>query len=436
MTDQRKVAAAGAALAIILAAALFLLLGNQRADSRSQVISSPTAGAQPQATLTSTAIPGTPTATPASSASDPRYEITYVNQGALWLTQLGVDTPPRKLLDGECVDIRWSPSGDRLVCRLPGTPDRATFMLRIVDGTGKSVVDIADASGFVWSPSGSHLAYLADPSLQNAFRMFIVDKNGQAVTDLPTAYKAFGPVGIVWSPESAAVAYGHPLGISSYHLATGRQMALLNDASSFPLAWVRQGQAVLIATEQRECERACYKAAVLDIGTGRTTPVPALDNSIDHWVSPDASLAVFVSNQVENGRIAGIGLGILDFSNQVITPITGSSISYPSDHIPTQHVVWTPDSSHVYWFHSGASWGEGGVYRARRDGQEFTQIKDWGPEPVFGAIRFSPDVRKALILRPVSQTGTWRLLDLQTNAETQASLPSGFQGWRPLGPQN
>ena len=81
------------------------------------------------------------------------------------------------------------------------------------------------------------------------------------------------------------------------------------------------------------------------------------------------------------------GLGILDLTTSLFTPIPRPIIRYPSDGIMRWQIAFTPDGSQVYWQDVGGE--EPAIYRSQIDGSGLTKI---GELPGGFSVEFSPDL--------------------------------------------
>jgi sugar lactone lactonase YvrE len=104
--------------------------------------------------------------------------------------------------------------------------------------------------------------------------------------------------------------------------------------------------------------------------------VPELDNGTQFWLSRDGGAAAFLAGPAERAE-GGVTISILDVATREVTPIEGAVIGYPSERIPSDHIAFSVDGTHLYWIDVVAKSDEevsGTIYRARYDGSELTQL--------------------------------------------------------------
>ncbi|MBI4301037.1 MAG: PD40 domain-containing protein [Chloroflexi bacterium] len=317
-----------------------------------------------------------PEATPAKEGS--LNQLAYADgEGSIWIINAD-GSGKKKLIDSErcpyATFLSWSPRGDRLVCRgvnpdkpLPRPEPSLNNVMVVVDINGRILKETEFMGSFAWSPTGHYLAYsvLRGTATEITARYYVADAEGNAIASLD------GVEGdIVWSPDGSSLAYNAERGkVVIYDVNTGttRTLGIGIDRA---LAWVLDGKAILVASQYREGDGMGirYEASLLDLASGQLARLAQFDNGIQFWMSLDSQSAVFISGFGE----AGLRLSILDFATLTVTPIVDSTISYPSERIPSSHVAFSPDSSHIYW--ADAKLPKMAVYRAQSNGTGLTTL--------------------------------------------------------------
>lgn len=381
--------------------------GTAPAFSASPMPSAPT-------TVAAVAVPSTPQPTAAEAGGIAPDQFAYIdNDGDIWLSS--ADGKARKKVGGKgrCSDVRiaWSPTGDRLA--YTGLCDGKPYGV-VVDVEGRVLKELMSAIHMVWSPTGRHLLYRAGDVLH------IADSEGNVIATLKDPP---GPVWVVWAPDGSAVAYTAG-GEAVIYDVTGQRRSR-GPAIDAVLAWVMEGQALLVATRARDFF-GFYEANLLDIESGAMTRVPHLDNDANLWLSPDGRTAVVKTGPAE-GPGGGSRLGVLEFATLRVTPIAGARIGYPSERTPDHHVRFSQDGSQIYWADNP---GRLTIYRAQKDGTGLTRVAS---PPGVVAVRFSPNLARiayfeawsVLWTSGVDGTHPWRIGPI-----SQGPMDNPF-AWRP-----
>jgi hypothetical protein len=276
-----------------------------------------------------------------------RPTLAYVPDGiSIWLVR--DDGSERKRLTNDdsfiCENIIWAPTGEQLACigMRPAISGWESYAVRIFALDGQLIKEIGAANAFAWSPTGRY--FVATESLfgpNDGPRRFLVgaaDGNIKATLD--------GVAGrAVWSLDGTTVAFVIEDGKAAIYEVANANLQRLDFYIDDLLAWlnVNGAAALLIANDVQIGEydiTASYKAHLVDLKTRKTTRVPQLDNSVPFWILPDMSKAIFTD---------GGTMSILDFSSLKAKPFNGSSIGYPSESIPAEHLAFSSVGRYFYF---------------------------------------------------------------------------------------
>jgi hypothetical protein len=343
---------------------------------------------------------------------------------SIWLYDTESGTQSEIVPAGICptvYNLQWRPDGQRFAF----TCGPGVFVYE-VDGTLVERLDQYAGAG--WSPDGRHMLLRKVPDDQQVIDNFedgVLYSFGEAGEPgiLTTIVDALGGG---FSPDGSRLVYRRPLaapcapgcetGLIVRDLATGDERAYGNYVA---MDWVRDGTAMLVETEPPEDARvAITAAAILDLSSGQLEPVPALTglSAIYPTVKNDTVISL------GTGGVQGIVLSVVDIEQGTVAPIEGSTISFPSDHIPSSHITSTEE--HIYWFDSGGFW-----YRANYDGSGMEEV---GEAPtVF--VQFSPGV--AYLAYPTYDTGREQQATIVATIDGAFHTEIGSSGfaraWRP-----
>ncbi|MSQ27088.1 MAG: hypothetical protein EXR51_02985 [Dehalococcoidia bacterium] len=275
--------------------------------------------------------------------------------------------------------------------------------LTVMGASGGPLLRAESIAGFAWSPTGGHFAYSTAPKAagqRNQVRPgdlsgthYIARSDGSIIKEIPgTAARSglppdFEAGNFAWSPDGKRLALVLASGRTGiYDLTLGDLEALPPEVDRV-LAWVRGGRSLLVATQHNpDCYVVCFQAQLLDLADGRMERVPILDNGRTFWPAPDGAMAVTYTRAAE-GAAFPIVVALLDFTTLILTPIPGSSVGYPSEYIPHEHLVFEPSGAGFVWADVG--WTNAFV-RANRDGSGLSRLS------ALPSIRvaFSPDIQK------------------------------------------
>ena len=313
-------------------------------------------------------------------------QLSYLDEdGALWLVNAdGSDR--RKLADeGVCGSrLRWSPTGETLICSGSGI---------LLDSKGNLVGNAPGSGvrGVHWSPSGEFLLSTRLPDeVPQTVELHLADKRGvhlaqmgswtTGVRPVPSAYLGAA----LWSPTTDEIFFtSEDSGdIVIYSATTGESRVV--GSGHRPMAWALGGDALVVRSNEEvppEFELfGTYEVNLLDTTTGDLTRLSLLDTYTQFWASPTGSMAAYVTKgEREDGSP---GLGVVDLTTGQSVTIPGSIITYGADAIPVHFLQFSPDNEYVYW-----NGGDGSAYRARLDGSGLEELFElpsfffaWAPD--------------------------------------------------------
>ena len=380
-------------LAITLQAVALLLVA-AACDDSGEPDRNPAPSVTSATEATASATPQPAASAVASRTSD---ELSYIADGAIWLADGA--SPPRRFADaaacGHGSQLQWSPTGRRLAC----TSHYEPFRIAAWDDEGRllTTVEPPDPRFFLsWAPSGDAQLYSIGG------QTYIVDSSGATVAefsdmDLGASFHS-DPVDTFWSATGDRLAYWstttNEARVYSPHEGTSEPLPM----PGHPIAWVLNDTALLMATNYvpagENLVPARFEAYLFTLSTGRIERRPELDNATELWLSPDRSVAAFLSP-------AG-GLALIHLAGGEVTPIPGSRISYPSEGIPNDHVRFTTDGTAVHWLDVRAGVGlQAGslvatVYRADVASGALATVLE---QPHLG-VMISPHATKLAYRRP------------------------------------
>jgi Tol biopolymer transport system component len=395
-------------------------------------------------TATPTAPPSTtPAPSPATTPAAMHTvapEITYIDHDTwdIWLVAAD-GSSEQNLSDGRCPRSSrsfWSPDGSRIACigwiadqtRVVVFDPSGALVLQIDHAASPAepfVLSMTGAPPEVWSPDGEFLAYVVverPPKAQ--------DRPETGVHMIYIAHKARGVVASIrdaqelhWSPDGSKLAYFHASdgSLAVYDMATGEEKVLAQGLR--PLAWVKGGQGLLVASHYREEGLfPTYTANLLDPATGEMKRVSELDDGTQFWLSPDGETAAVASRE-DGSRY----LGVLNLSSLQFTPIAGSPIRYRTEMISWEQVAFSRDGSRIYWADSVGP-DSTLIYAVNSDGSDLIKVGE-----VPGAHEaFSPDLRRVLYtVAPLTEPKLWVANIDGSDARMVAGWVAWPATWRP-----
>lgn len=351
-------------------------------------------------TRSETVSPAIGVGTEIPSRNGPPDQLLYVRRdNSMWLYTAD-GSGERQISDGAaCPDaqaIKWAPDGSRFAARC-NAPD--SFVV-VMDAAGRVIDRIAgDWFAYQWSPDSRVLSLEHPRVLLYSDETVRLRNYGPAgpgyITDLSNVdvQAGFSPTGDLYAffrQSDARCAPGCLTGLVLRDLQTGTEQRL---GEHRPVAWVLNGSALLALANCAQ-PQDCFKndAFLIDVSSGHETMLSAVWGHDEFWTNEDGSKLVVIQRVPD-----GIGLAVLDAHSLTVTPILGSSISYPSDHIPHDHVAIVGDS--LYWLDATSAW-----YRASLDASGLRKLGDteastgrFSADGAYVALVI-PDMEPALIL--------------------------------------
>jgi Tol biopolymer transport system component len=185
---------------------------------------------------------------------------------------------------GTPIPVAWSPDGTRLLF------DNGDG-LRVVDGEGRQTrLTSSPGSSASWSPDGSQVAFVDASGLQ-----VVPSKGGESLLLVPAMRSSLS--GAAWSPDGRWIAFleysrGRPT-LKKIDITTGSVSRVIGLPrwEIYRLAWSPDGSGLLLGTcmGKFSCD-----IVVVDVGTGRVTPLT--DDHVSNWPtwSPDGTRIAFV----------------------------------------------------------------------------------------------------------------------------------------------
>jgi TolB protein len=257
-------------------------------------------------------------------ASDPLggHRIAYVRAGSVYALSGATET--RLTHDSDDSRPRWSPDGKRIAYGHAGR-----LWVMNADGTGRTALTTAGASGAAWSPDGTKLAYAARgcTGIDGIFTvpagggtpqaLFPAGCRGKAAPAGTPASRASGDLAarlradsaVAWSPDATRIAFrgGDCLGVYDDCLTVGTVATGGEDLvdgyggggqlfSGFAVvpAWSPDGRHLSYTTEQQGADRAT------------TLPIHVVE--VDLAASTGRTVGVAMDREM---AYAGSGVGIL-----------------------------------------------------------------------------------------------------------------------------
>lgn len=230
-----------------------------------------------------------------------------------------------------------------------------------------------------FSNDGRYYAYIvpgADGGLDLETGAVLLDTSPHRVANVQPGH--------AWAPNDARIAFCRPAGdacmLGVFDVDAGAE--IMTDIDARPLGWAARGRIVAalnyVPSQDPGVPRA-YDAALIDVDTGTETPFPALDDRYQLWFSPDGGYAATTVREAQ----LPLRVAVIDLASGDITTIPESQISFPSDHIPPDHVQFG-DDGYLYWLDGPLPTT---LYRARLPGGAAERLVE-AP----GFVTFAPAV--------------------------------------------
>jgi len=367
----------------------------------------------------------TPTPTPEATEESPtmRLEVTarrltYVGaDGALWL--VNADGTGRKRLADVCFregrsglsDLVWSPAGDKLAASCLGPISYTDDSLMVLDEEGALLAEIrGETQSPRWSPDGQRLAY-----------------------------EHWSYVGGGYPTVGAPLL--QEMGILD--LATLKTTTLAEHVHL--LAWPLPDRILVGLNAEYGNDALVYDASWLDPDTGRTEPLPRLDNDVSVWLTPDAKKAVVTASRLVDASKGGIPLSIYDLGTGRETPIplsvAGVTFEGTGAEIRPEWLTISGDGSMLYWVHGSEAAGVSprplDVYRANMDGSGLVKLEPLPPSDFLGldlcrfGLALSGDSLAAIYQGDCPSAGKIIVQDMETSARVEVGEGFGIVAWQP-----
>jgi len=376
------------------------------------------------------ASPGTSAPPDVTETLPASEELLYARaDGSGWIFDTGTGEQRQIIESGACerwATASWNHDGSLLAMTCGTSPTSDAFITYILEAEGSERGRLEGVRTLGWAPTGNLLLlfeemFAADGARRDQLAIYDAAESApEAITRIEGATTG------VFSPDVTSLAYYRPADAScAPECETGLIIRDIDDGGEraygdvAPAAWVLGGDAIIV--RPHEPNASTGGASIMAVSSGEMTPFPGDSGFAGYWVTDDGSRVVFLS------QAEGLGLGVLDVATLDVTQISGSRISFPSDHIPEEHVALTDDL--IYWFDAtgdGSPW-----FSARYDGTGLTQL---GEAPslflTFSALR-------QFVAYPTVDTsgGESQTVVARIDGTGPVELgPSGFvMAWRPQG---
>lgn len=373
-------------------------------------------GVRPEGKIAFLSIPG-PT-----RGSEDLYYLHVINADGTGLTRL----------HDHATGPVWSPDGSLIAFTLVVEPS-SLFELAVVRPDGSGLTRLAgDAAGYVWSPDGRRIAFTRQAS-PGSFNLFLVNADGSGLENVSQSGASDSDP--AWSPDGIRIAFFSVLPSASqtidYRLAIidadGSNYATIDQDATYlgtrPV-WSPDGSHIVFAAPSYEAEAesrivSADGSSATRLGTGVRDPV---------W-SPDGKRLAFatVRDAVEESRNAVYDLGAEVYvANADGSGLVNLSRSRALDWNPS----WSPDGRKVLF--ASTRDGNAEVYVIDADGSGLTNLtKDpghdfcpaWSPDGSWIAFVSRRDGNREIYLMRADGSAQLRL----TNSSAEDFAPS----WQP-----
>lgn len=285
--------------------------------------------------------------------------------------------------------ISVAPNGDYFATQCSPSESEETLALWISDGRPAGTLDLPAAGGSTLAFAAQPFVYalVTHPPEPGAATIRVVDRPPETDLVLPPVLLEGVDGYTAWSPDGTMLAYYRLAGVrcspscepglTLWDIEDGQEVATNIDAR--PLQFIDDRRLLVANAFDTAATFPTYTAMLLDLDSGAMTPVPRLDNGAQFWLSPDRAKAAVI------GPVPGSqqGVSILDLASLEETPVPGSRISFPSDHIPPPNVFFAGND--IYWVDQ--PFPNSVLYRAKLNGTQLEQLLD---VEAF-VLRISPD---------------------------------------------
>lgn len=308
------------------------------------------------------------------------------------------------------------------------TEDRTIWLVNS-DGSEREVIarDVCSNGGQgqpgsspIWSLQGDKLAVRC--MHPDGAYLIVLDMSGHQIASAtaqpPSDIRVF-----VWAPDGNRIAYGTwpVFELRLLDLTTGEDTRLVDQA--WPLSWPFTDRLVAGLNAVQYDVAIMYDAHWLDLDSGQVEPAPALNRT--HWFSTDGSKAVVVDrpSSQQDGRLT---LAIYDLATGEERTVSGSTIGFRGEGIPSHLLAVSQDGTRFYWADAGTL--PAVIYRADMDGSNLTQLTT---VPTF-QVALSGDGLVAYVrLDPSGSTSTLVVEDLEMGTRVELGDQPFTMDWRP-----
>ena len=307
---------------------------------------------------------------------------------------------------GRLSDLVWAPSGALFKgnCEVGGLDQLTVF-----DAVGHRLDQLPHrVSESMWAPSGDALAYVKRTADHRMGAVVILRSLAdKEETEIPEAwegaYASRDPADTSCYPQDDRAtcrvlpdgrsfafyrsAYASCLpqcsqGLMVHNLSAGEERGF---GDMVPLRWALEGSALIGAANYRwEGFVVTFAAQLIDVSTGIVTPLPALDNYVEIWLSPDSTHAAFATRRAGT---QSADLGTLDLRTGVSVIVTGATLERSGAGAQKGEVLVT-DDGRVHWLQDSRRGMD--LFRIEADGSQNQRIGSFALA-YDGAI--SPDLR-------------------------------------------
>jgi hypothetical protein len=381
---------------------------------------------------TPTSSPATPERTTTPTLPGPAEQLLYGRaDNSIWLFDTATGENEQLVAAGVCKSAWssavWTDDGSKFAVSCTPGPAVPGATAYVFSSDGQQI-DSLDGYVSAWSADGNALLLFQLSSEGQydtlAVRTYALDGRVNETTAFPNvlSWTSFAPGGsrfAYFRKDDAACAPGCPIGISVRDVADGSEQTF---GDLFPHIWIDGATLVVQEGYVPRTESVGEAPSLLNVDAGEREPAPALTCASQCWLAEDPTKVIVLTF---GEGTPGIGVGIVDIATQTLISIEGSSISYPSDHIPTGHVTSTGDQ--IYWF--DATGGPSRWYRANYDGTGLEQLGE--ADSYF--LTFSPSVAHVAYLTASPNNDENHVVVATIDARTTVDLPPSTLplAWRP-----
>jgi len=182
--------------------------------------------------------------------------------------------------DADC--LSWSADGRHLAFQGSDGSGKLDIYRIGRDGTGLARVTVSSGEELapVWSPDGSHIAYVQVGG--GTIRVFAVPASGGVAREV--SHEGVQSEGSVWAPDSDRLAYvayrpegGFDIWVRSLSRPQERRLVIGDKDLVWPIFWSRDGRdLILVRMEGGKYAFSAYELATgKEVRIGRSTPLPS-----------------------------------------------------------------------------------------------------------------------------------------------------------------